>query len=288
LVTLNADGTFDYDPNGAFDALTYGQTAEDSFEYTVSDGNGGTDTATSTFTVASIQGAPDLIVTEASFMDGRTDQWLTVNYRVENQGGTTPENTPWMDRIYLSEDQTLDSGDEFLREVNFTGVMDNGDFYERGVTVKMPSSPGEYYLIVATDSGNVVLEANETNNIQAGATPSTLVAAYSSTLSADRIEMVTGDIIQLSGQAIDAESGTGAPYEFVTIEATIGGSSRTADVFTDINGLWSTQFSVLPGQAGTLDLVARHPGNPGEDAGPEASVSVFGMGLSNNFEKPST
>jgi hypothetical protein len=54
LVTDNGDGTFTYDPNGAFDDLGAGQTASDSFEYTVDDGNGGSDTATVTITVNGI------------------------------------------------------------------------------------------------------------------------------------------------------------------------------------------------------------------------------------------
>ncbi len=43
LLTLNADGTFVYDPNGQFDFLDSGGmlTLTDSFSYTVSDGNGG-------------------------------------------------------------------------------------------------------------------------------------------------------------------------------------------------------------------------------------------------------
>jgi VCBS repeat-containing protein len=51
LLTLNADGTFDYDPNGAFDHLAEGETATDGFAYTVSDGNGGVDTASVTITI---------------------------------------------------------------------------------------------------------------------------------------------------------------------------------------------------------------------------------------------
>ena len=56
IVTYNGDGTFDYDPNGAFDGLDTGETATDTFTYTVTDGNGGTDTATVTVT---INGADD-------------------------------------------------------------------------------------------------------------------------------------------------------------------------------------------------------------------------------------
>ncbi len=51
VVTNNGDGTFDYDPNGAFESLAAGEVGEDRFEYTVSDGDGGTNTATVTITV---------------------------------------------------------------------------------------------------------------------------------------------------------------------------------------------------------------------------------------------
>lgn len=46
LVTLNSEGTLTYNPNGKFDSLTVGQTATDTFTYSITDGNGGTDTAT--------------------------------------------------------------------------------------------------------------------------------------------------------------------------------------------------------------------------------------------------
>ncbi|MEO0786660.1 MAG: Ig-like domain-containing protein, partial [Pseudomonadota bacterium] len=51
LLTVNSDGTFDYDPNGAFNTLPVGQNGTDSFTYTVDDGFGGTDTATVTLTI---------------------------------------------------------------------------------------------------------------------------------------------------------------------------------------------------------------------------------------------
>ena len=51
LVTNNGDGTFDYDPNGQFDQLAFGQSATDKFAYTVIDGDGASDTATVTITV---------------------------------------------------------------------------------------------------------------------------------------------------------------------------------------------------------------------------------------------
>ncbi len=54
LVTNNGDGTFGYDPNGRFELLSDGEQATDTFQYTLSDGDGGFDTATVTITVFSV------------------------------------------------------------------------------------------------------------------------------------------------------------------------------------------------------------------------------------------
>jgi VCBS repeat-containing protein len=51
LVTLNSDGTFGYDPNGKFNSLANGQTATDSFTYTVTDAQGASDTKTVSVTI---------------------------------------------------------------------------------------------------------------------------------------------------------------------------------------------------------------------------------------------
>ncbi|QDU10247.1 VCBS domain-containing protein [Gimesia aquarii] len=52
LLTLNVDGTLTYDPNGQFNGLTLPtDTAEDTFTYTIDDGNGSTNTAIVTVTV---------------------------------------------------------------------------------------------------------------------------------------------------------------------------------------------------------------------------------------------
>ena len=61
LLTLNADGSYDYDPNGAFDGISLGQTGTDSFTYQVSDGQGGVATATVTITVHGENDAPVVV-----------------------------------------------------------------------------------------------------------------------------------------------------------------------------------------------------------------------------------
>ncbi|MEP0981787.1 Ig-like domain-containing protein [Leptolyngbya sp. FACHB-17] len=57
-VTFNADGTFSYNPNGKFEYLGIGKTATDSFQYTISDGKGGTSIATINLTITGVNDAP--------------------------------------------------------------------------------------------------------------------------------------------------------------------------------------------------------------------------------------
>ncbi|MFB3069506.1 MAG: Ig-like domain-containing protein, partial [Gemmatimonadales bacterium] len=59
-VTVNADGSYTYDPTGSatLNALAAGENTTDSFTYTVSDGNGASDTATVTITVTGVNDAP--------------------------------------------------------------------------------------------------------------------------------------------------------------------------------------------------------------------------------------
>ena len=59
-VTVNADGSYSYNPTGAaaLQALSIGESLNDTFNYTVSDGNGGTDTGTVTINVTGVNDAP--------------------------------------------------------------------------------------------------------------------------------------------------------------------------------------------------------------------------------------
>jgi VCBS repeat-containing protein len=75
LLTVNADGSYSYDPNGQFEALRPGQTDTDSFTYTTTDGSL-TDTATVTITIDGANEVP--VAGDDSFnMTGNTPITLT-------------------------------------------------------------------------------------------------------------------------------------------------------------------------------------------------------------------
>ncbi|MFP1634172.1 VCBS domain-containing protein, partial [Zhengella sp. ZM62] len=69
-VTNNNDGTFGYDPNGQFEYLAEGETATDTFTYTVDDGSGPV-SETVTVTITGTNDAPVVAaVTGSASEDG--------------------------------------------------------------------------------------------------------------------------------------------------------------------------------------------------------------------------
>jgi uncharacterized repeat protein (TIGR01451 family) len=109
LVTAwNADGSFTYDPNGQFEYLRAGHSTTDSFTYTVSDSNGGTDTATVIITINGVNDAP-------------TDISLDNN--------TVAENRPSGTLVGSFTTTDPDTGDMFTYSlVSGTGSNDNASF----------------------------------------------------------------------------------------------------------------------------------------------------------------
>ena len=62
--TINADGSWRFDPDTDFDDLAADATRTTALTYTVSDGNGGTDTATLTVTIRGADDVPPTLVTD--------------------------------------------------------------------------------------------------------------------------------------------------------------------------------------------------------------------------------
>ncbi len=61
ILTLEANGTYTFAPGTAYNGLDAGETATETISYTVSDGNGGTDTATLVITIVGANDAPVII-----------------------------------------------------------------------------------------------------------------------------------------------------------------------------------------------------------------------------------
>lgn len=71
-LTFNTDGSYVFDPNGAFETLAAGDTENVSFTFSVSDGQGGTDTGTVTIAVTGQNDAPVALAEVVSATDSAT------------------------------------------------------------------------------------------------------------------------------------------------------------------------------------------------------------------------
>src|SRR5690606_24365125 len=72
-VTIQSNGSYTYDPNGAFSHLSENQTAADTFTYTISDGNGGTATATATMTVTGLDTRGNITINPKAIAAGKSN-----------------------------------------------------------------------------------------------------------------------------------------------------------------------------------------------------------------------
>jgi uncharacterized repeat protein (TIGR01451 family) len=144
VTAWNADGSFTYNPNGQFEYLRAGHSTTDSFAYTVSDGKGGTDTATVTITINGADDAPTNISLDNSSV-------------AENQpSGTLVGNFATTDP---------DTGDIFTYTlVSGTGDNDNVSFTIAGTHLQTAASfnyetKNSYSIRVrTTDSGMLYYE----------------------------------------------------------------------------------------------------------------------------------
>jgi VCBS repeat-containing protein len=140
----DADGSFTYDPDGQFEYLKAGGSAIDSFTYTVSDGNGGTDTATVTITINGASDAP----TNISLDDSSIAENLPAGTLVGSFSTADPDN-----------------GDTFTYTlVSGTGGNDNASFTIAGNKLRTAAvfdyeTKSSYSIRVrTTDSGTLYYE----------------------------------------------------------------------------------------------------------------------------------
>ncbi|MGH1491853.1 MAG: Ig-like domain-containing protein, partial [Acidimicrobiales bacterium] len=107
-VVVNADGSFSYDPTGvaALQGLGDGEEQDDTFEYTVSDGNGGTDTATVTVTVLGVNDDPVAVDDNG----GETDEDTILNVLVPGvlDNDTDPDGDTLLVDVFASDPTSVE------------------------------------------------------------------------------------------------------------------------------------------------------------------------------------
>ena len=156
LVTNNGNGTFNYDPNGQFEGLAAGETVTDRFSYTVSDGNGGSDTATVTVT---INGADEGNQSSGPVFQVEASTGISLN-------GTRV--TGWTDQSGFGNNLQVAGDPQLVENATPTGqpavVLDgNGDYLSRQAALQgFASGNGPRTMFFVVDYEDV------TNNEYAG------------------------------------------------------------------------------------------------------------------------
>lgn len=137
-------------------------------------GGGGvaeTDTSNNTRVSAPIEVTvpplPDLVVTHivAPSVAPRGTP-LAISWTLANQGTTTAAGS-WVERVYLSADDTFDDGVDFLAGTfTFTGAIAAGASVERIQTIAIPDEMANFHVFVFTDIGGNIAEGDgEFNNL---------------------------------------------------------------------------------------------------------------------------
>jgi uncharacterized repeat protein (TIGR01451 family) len=111
-------------------------------------------------------GAADLVVIDIVAQDqASVGERIIVNWTVKNQGDIRAKAS-WANRLYISNDSTLDDSDILLSHYLMYQPLASNDSYDVSVNINMPDiSSGDYHLIAKADYWNNILESREWNNI---------------------------------------------------------------------------------------------------------------------------
>ena len=191
LLTLNADGTFDYVPIGAYEVLGAGLQGSDSFTYRVSDGlGGGGDVAIVTITLGALDGNIARFGTsDSELMNGDPDSDILFGLRgndtiLGNQGNDTLSGGEGADLVFGNAGfDTLwgDEGDDTLDGGANTDQLNGGSGDDRLVG-------GQGYDNLYGDAGNdTLLGGTDADRLYGGADDDLLYGGTNVGLSVDRL-----------------------------------------------------------------------------------------------------
>jgi VCBS repeat-containing protein len=236
LLTLNADGSFAYDPNGAFQALNAGQAATDGFAYTVRDPDGATATARATVTMAGANDAPSGITLDNAGVAENDPGAVIGNLAVSDPDADDTHSFVVSDerfevangQLKLKSEQSLDHEAEssvaltvtatdaggLSRSENFTIAVGNANEAPTGITLDhaavAENTPGAVI-------GNLAVADPDTGD------------SHRFTLSDARFEVVGAQLKLKDGQSLDHEAEAAVP---LTVIATDKGGLSQSESFT--------------------------------------------------------
>ena len=202
---------------------------------------------------------PDLIVSSiAAPATNETETYVTVSYRVSNQGQATTSGS-FVTQVFLTQDPGNLRNDP-VAQYTFNGSLPPGQFFDQTLQVLLPVGAGDYWVVVNTDTGNAITETLEDNNTLVSSTPIHVQAAYEATVAADMHNGTAGTPVPMHGRAFRA-NGDFASQVPVNIFVYLRGTQRIISALTDESGNFTTTFLPLPNEAGSYQIGAAHPGD---------------------------
>ena len=78
---------------------------------------------------------------------------VSLTYTVSNTGTRATREDRWIDRVFLSRDGSLDSGDYLLGSFDRIGALGAGESYQETLDLALPLGiEGDFTIIVETDT----------------------------------------------------------------------------------------------------------------------------------------
>lgn len=96
---------------------------------------------------------------------------VTANYSIKNQGATSTLGG-FLVGFYLSSDATITTADTFLGSASVPKAITAGTTFSSSISLALPATDpfrtdNSYFVGMIIDTGNAILESNETNNANA-------------------------------------------------------------------------------------------------------------------------
>lgn len=213
-LTVNPDGDYTLEPNGAFEFLSPGQTVTEAFSFTVSDGNGGETTQTATITISGVNDAP-VAADDTATTDQNTSITVDPLLNDEDVDGN----------FFLASVTQPDNGGS-VSNVSIVEFDPNGDFDFLGEGQETTTT-FTYTIeddLGATDTASFVVTVTGVNDgpvtTPLNATTDEDRAAFMFDLLTDQIDVDQGDFLsvenftEVGGTSFGAFSVTGGIFTF--------------------------------------------------------------------------
>ena len=150
------DGSFSFDPNGEFDALAAGESETVSFAYQLTDGQGGTDTATVSITITGSNDAPMAFGDALSGVASADGTEIRVNTET-TFGQVTPDVSALPDggyvAVWVSDNQDGDQEGVFAQTFDASGAPSGGEFQVNLTYADRQQAPA----VATLDNGDFVV-----------------------------------------------------------------------------------------------------------------------------------